>query len=70
MCDTYLEGRHRLSVVDIHDAPAGSRVVAVPTLVRDRPLPVRRVVGDLSHIEKVLAALEISGVEIVAGSGD
>ena len=48
------------SVVDVHEDPAAvltSRLLATPTLVRNRPLPVRRVVGDLSDTDKVLRAL-------------
>jgi circadian clock protein KaiB len=70
LCDTSLPGRHRLSVVDIHDAPVGTRVLAVPTLVKDLPLPVRMVVGDLSHVEDVLGALEIRGDQIAKKTGD
>jgi circadian clock protein KaiB len=61
LCETHLAGRHRLSVVDIHDAPVETGLLAVPTLVKDLPLPVRRVVGDLSNIADVLSALEIRG---------
>jgi circadian clock protein KaiB len=63
-------GRYQLSVVDIHDASVEARVLAVPTLVRDSPLPVRRVVGDLADIEKVLQALEISGAKITSSGSD
>ncbi len=62
LCDVHLQGRCRLSVVDVHDDPAAvltSRLLATPTLVRNLPLPVRRVVGDLSHTDKVLRALEL-----------
>jgi circadian clock protein KaiB len=64
LCDTHLGGRGRLSVVDVHEdttvaLPAG--VLAVPTLVRDRPLPVRRFAGDLAHIDRVLHALDLAG---------
>ncbi len=45
-------------------------MLAVPTLVRDAPLPVRRVVGDLADIEKVLEALEISGAKITSSGSD
>jgi circadian clock protein KaiB len=62
LCDTYLPGRHRLQVVDLfsdHAMVVDSRVLATPTLVKSQPLPVRRLVGDLSETAKVLLALEI-----------
>lgn len=62
LCESHLAGRYHLSVVDVHEEPAivlGSRVLAVPTLVRNRPLPVRKLVGDLSDARKVLTALEL-----------
>jgi circadian clock protein KaiB len=60
LCDVHLHGRHRLSVLDVHDDAAGKlhrRVFALPTLVRERPLPVRRITGDLSDTDDVLLAL-------------
>jgi circadian clock protein KaiB len=62
LCDTHLGGRCHLTVVDLQDDPAAvlsSRVLAAPTLVKHRPLPVRKLVGDLSRIDKVLRALEL-----------
>lgn len=62
LCDEHLEGRHQLSVVDVHEDPEAlmsSGILAAPTLVRSRPLPVRMLVGDLSHTDKVLSALQI-----------
>ncbi len=62
LCDEHLEGRHHLSVVDVHEDPQAlmtSGILAAPTLVRSRPLPVRMLVGDLSHTDKVLLALQI-----------
>lgn len=64
LCELHLDGRYHLSVVDVHGEPStagggGSLVMAVPTLVRNRPLPERRVVGDLSDTAKALLALEI-----------
>ena len=62
LCDVHLHGRCHLSVVDVHEDPAAvlsSRLLATPTLVRNLPLPVRRVVGDLSDTDKVLRALDI-----------
>jgi circadian clock protein KaiB len=60
LCDVHLNAQVRLTVVDIHAdaAVALSRGVSVaPTLVRTRPLPLRRIVGDLSQAERVLAML-------------
>ena len=52
LCDVHLDGRHHLQVVDMHDDPAAFTsgwVLATPTLVKSRPLPVRKLVGDLSR---------------------
>ena len=62
LCDTHLNGRCRLTVMDVHEDPAGalrSGVLAAPTLVRHHPLPLRRFVGDLSRTDQVLAVLEL-----------
>ena len=60
VCDVHLNGRCRLTVIDVHDQPDAalrSRVRVVPTLVRTSPLPVRRLAGDLSHPARVLAMM-------------
>jgi circadian clock protein KaiB len=60
LCDAHLHGRYHLSVVDVHEDPAtalSSQVVAAPTLMRNWPLPVRKLVGDLSHDDRVIRAL-------------
>jgi circadian clock protein KaiB len=59
LCDTHLRGRSTLSIVDLHASPGTDGVVAAPTLIRKSPLPVLRLVGDLSHTEKVLLALDL-----------
>jgi circadian clock protein KaiB len=62
LCDAQLHGRCHLSVVDVHDNVAAALingVVATPTLVKSRPLPARKLVGDLSQTDKVLLALEL-----------
>ncbi len=62
MCETYLPGRYELEVIDIHQRPELARIdqiVAVPTLVRSQPLPIRRLVGDLSNRERVIHGLEL-----------
>lgn len=60
ICAEYLEGRHDLTVVDLHDMPERAReddVLAVPTLVKSSPPPRRLVVGDLADERRVLSAL-------------
>ena len=62
LCDIHCAGRYHLSVVDIHEDPSSlltNNLLATPTLVKSRPMPVRRVVGDLSHSEKVVATLDL-----------
>jgi circadian clock protein KaiB len=63
ICDTELPGRHELSVVDLHQQPALAEhhhVLATPTLVRDRPLPSRIAVGEMSNHQRILAALGVT----------
>jgi circadian clock protein KaiB len=62
ICETNLPGRYVLTVVDLYAQPELARedqIVVAPTLVRQSPLPVRRVVGDLSNTDRVLAALDL-----------
>lgn len=62
ICEEQLPGRHELEVIDIYQhaghLPAGQVVVA-PTLVRQNPLPVRKLVGDLTSCNRILEGLEI-----------
>ncbi len=63
ICEQWLPGRHTLQIIDLQAEPGRSKVeqlVAAPTLVRKAPLPVRRVVGDLTDRLRVLRALEVS----------
>lgn len=60
LCEAHLRGRYALTVIDVNEDPSalpGSGVLAAPTLVKNLPLPVRRLVGDLSRTDQVLAAL-------------
>jgi circadian clock protein KaiB len=64
ICERYLEGRYRIEVVDLYQSPSLARdqqIVATPTLLKLLPLPARRVIGDLSQVDKVLHALDIAG---------
>lgn len=62
LCERHLTGRYDLEVVDLYQEPSrakDSRVIAAPTLVREEPTPIRRVIGDMSNEEKLLLTLEI-----------
>jgi len=62
ICEHHLKDRYDLEVIDIYQQPHLARdeqIVAVPTLVKRLPLPVRRLVGDLSNLKKVLAGLDL-----------
>jgi len=61
-CEEVLPGRYTVEVIDLLENPRLARVhdiVAIPTLVRDLPQPVKKIIGDLSRREKVLVALDI-----------
>jgi circadian clock protein KaiB len=62
ICNDYLRGRYKLEIVDVYlhaDALRRDQIVAVPTLVKLAPLPVRRIIGDLSNMNRVLLALNV-----------
>ena len=62
ICEDHLEGRYDLEVVDIYQnqtATIEQQIIAAPTLVKLLPSPLRRIIGDLSNKEKVLAGLDI-----------
>ncbi len=61
-CEQNLPGRYRIEVVDLLDNPrlaADDRILAVPTVVRRLPQPIRRIVGDLSDTEQLLVGLQL-----------
>jgi circadian clock protein KaiB len=62
LCETYLAGRYRIEVVDLVQNPRlarGDQIVAVPTLVRRLPQPIRKIVGDLSSEDRTLVGLQL-----------
>ena len=62
ICDEYLAGRYDLEVIDIYQQPLlakGEQIIAAPTLVKKLPLPVRRIIGDMSNRERVLVGLHL-----------
>lgn len=62
LCEQYLAGDYDLEVVDLYQQPelaAREQLLAAPTLVKKLPLPLRRLVGDMSNHERVLAGLDV-----------
>ena len=65
VCETHLAGRYSIEVVDLLVNPrlaAGDQILAVPTLVRKFPEPIRKIIGDLSNEERVLVGLDVHPV--------
>jgi len=61
-CQENLEGRYSIEVIDLLKTPKlaeGDQIVAIPTLIRKVPVPIRKIIGDLSDEEKVLVGLNI-----------
>jgi circadian clock protein KaiB len=62
LCDDYLDGCHKLEIIDLYDHPElaeAANVIAAPTMVKTLPLPVQRFVGDMSDRESLLARMKI-----------
>jgi circadian clock protein KaiB len=62
ICEEHLEGKYRIEVIDLLKNPTlarGDQILALPTLVRKLPQPVKKIIGDLSNTEKVLVGLDI-----------
>jgi len=62
LCEEHLKGRYHIEVVDLMENPqlaAGDQILALPTLVRRLPPPIRKIIGDLSNTERVLVGLDL-----------
>ena len=62
ICEEHLVGKYKIEVIDLMKNPAlarGDQIVAIPTLVRKLPQPIRKIIGDLSNTERVLVGLEL-----------
>ena len=62
ICDEHLQGRYELEVIDLYQQPQlaqGEQIIASPTLIKKLPLPLRRVIGDMSNAERVLVGLDL-----------
>jgi circadian clock protein KaiB len=63
ICEQYLSNRYQIEMIDLLGNPAlarGDQILAVPTLVRRVPVPVKKIIGDLSNTQRVLAGLDVS----------
>jgi circadian clock protein KaiB len=64
LCEQHLAGQYRIRVIDLIEKPHLARtdeIVAIPTLVRKLPAPIRKIIGNLSNTERVLVGLNIEG---------
>ena len=69
VCEAHLAGRYDIEVIDLLTNPqlaAGDQILAIPTLVRYLPAPLKRIIGDLSNTEKVLVGLDIRPKAVVS----
>jgi len=64
ICIAHLDGKYELEVIDLIKNPQlaqGDQILAIPTLVRNLPVPIRKIIGDLSNVDKVLVGLDLRG---------
>jgi circadian clock protein KaiB len=62
ICEEHLQGRYSIEIVDLIENPAlgrGDQILALPTLVRRLPTPIKKIIGDLSNTERVLVGLDL-----------
>ena len=65
ICEDHLQGRYRIEVIDLMKNPQlarGDQIIAVPTLIRKLPTPVKKIIGNLSNTERVLVGLDLRRV--------
>ena len=65
ICEEHVAGKYRIEIIDLLENPTlakGDQILAIPTLVRKLPEPVRKIIGDLSNTEKVLVGLDLRPV--------
>jgi circadian clock protein KaiB len=62
ICEEHLSGRYDLEVIDVYQQPAlaaGEQIIAVPTLIKKLPAPLRRMIGDMTNAERVLFGMDL-----------
>lgn len=67
ICEEHVPGQYRIEVIDLMEKPQlaeGDQILAIPTLVRKLPEPVKKIIGDLSNTERVLVGLDIREIAV------
>ena len=62
LCEQHLQGRYELEVIDLYRHPTlakGEQILAAPTLIKQLPLPLKRIIGDMANLDKVLVGLDL-----------
>jgi circadian clock protein KaiB len=62
LCEEHMPGKYEIEVIDLIENPqlaAGDQIIAIPTLVRKLPQPIRKIIGDLSNTERTLVGLQL-----------
>lgn len=70
LCETHMKGSYEIEIVDLQQNPQMAKehqIVAIPTLVKQLPLPLKKIIGDLSNTEKVLVGLELEPLDQAGG---
>lgn len=63
MCEAHLADRYELEVVDVYQKPnlaAGEQIIAVPALIKTKPIPLQKLIGDMSNVTQVLLGLDLT----------
>lgn len=70
ICEEHLAGKYRIEIIDLIENPtlaSGDQILAIPTLVRKLPEPIKKIIGDLSNTERVLIGLDLRPVKEIGG---
>lgn len=72
ICETHLKGKYKIKIIDLLENPQlgkGDQILAIPTLIRQLPEPVKKIIGDLSNTERVLVGLDLQAEKRGKGNG-
>ena len=71
LCEKYLKGYYELEVIDIYQQPKlakGEQIIATPTLIKKLPLPLRKLIGDMSDTERFLVGIDLKPKEFMSAN--